>query len=430
MLSIFLSLAASSTVGDITQPYDVDKNGKIGLWEYSGATVPTDDAIILVPPLQHRKGCLWTDAQIPELDTWFINFTLQIPKLEGGQFAIWFNKKYGEQGNLAGGPQQFSGIALVAYAVRDKGGKPVLLFKLYQNNGRQTIDPNDIMNSQVYVDFSRRDPFRISLKFEKKTIKVYTTLSDPRQPIISEQIKEDISENYIGITAQTDYAVMLLHLLDIKFDIQLKQTSSHSATMKKTPHNAKYNPSVERNLRNTNYNLTSTELLLAQKETAKVPEKDVNSLLTVIEEITKANYDVASFSELNSFIRNNILNYTQKWQRRTVKLVERVQNTRDIASAALNYTQQMMEMFRDTMNASLAKTNSKIGDMTNLLNEIGNRGIDENNDLIDLANDVNKKSIVTYLIYAAIGEIVGITILLISATTCCKRRVYGRLLSL
>ncbi|EAY09226.1 Legume-like lectin family protein [Trichomonas vaginalis G3] len=429
MFQLLLSFSAAKTVADVAPPYQLDKNGKIGLWEYSGATVPTDEGIIVVPPLQHRKGCLWTDVEIPSDTMWLINYTLQIPRVEGGQFGFWFISKYGAQGNLAGGPQKFDGIAILAQVAQKEDGKFGFYLNYFENDGTKAINPEDISKNGVFVDFSRRAPFQISIQFLKNKIGVYSPMHTINKGIILEAfLKRDISQNYIGMTAQTDYYTMRLDLLDIKFDVNLKTAARHSATMKTSPHSAKYQPSVSRHLRNSNYNLTLKEADEFEKNQGIVnDEKNIYQLLDVIEEINKANFDVASFSELNAFIRNNILNYTQKWQKRTVKLVERVQNTRDIASSAFNYTHQMMELFRDTMSVSVSKANSKIHDMNALLNEIGARGVDENRELQEMANEVNKHSIGSYLMYAAIAEVVGILILLISAMTCGKNYVYGSL---
>jgi hypothetical protein len=407
----------------------IGDDGKIGLWELGGSSLLQDDMILLVPPIQYRKGCLWTDAEIPSIDVWQMSLTFRISHAEGGSFGVWFVGEYAQEGTFCGGPNVFRGAALVGQVQRTRGHNYGLKLKFIQNTGKDQYNEFD-MTPDAYVEMPSREDFKLTIRFDKGTFKVF---DDGSEPILEKEITVNLKDNYIGISAQNDHLPMKFELHKLQFNLNVRETgdSKRKRSMgnkKPSPH---FTPSKIYRLRNPAYNKTIKEIQLQEESNGELTkEVTAEEIFDIIDEVNRANFDVASFSELNAFIRTNIMNYSQKWQRRTVKLVDRVRNTRNVAGAAMNYTTTMMEAFREQMQHTLSKTNEKLIDFYSLFGEIGSRGIDVNNDMQQIADDINNRSIVTWLIYAAVAEIVGIVLLLIAANTCMKSRVYGRSFSM
>ena len=431
LFSLFFSLSISSTSGDLIPPLLQGPNGKIGLWEIGGSALLDENYIMLVPPIQNRKGCIWTDVQIPESDPWQMTFTFQIPHGEGGNFALWFVSEYAQDGTFCGGPNVFKGAALIGQVVRVRDHGIGLALAFIQNQGIHKYDDFSF-EPDVYFDIQRRSPIWITAKYDHGVFKFYSNFADDNGEeenfLFEKELKVDISQNYIGITAQNERLVMNMNLLSVTFDLDIPHTTNtkRERSMGSRKPSSHFTPSTIYRLRNPAFNKTILEIQKQEESGGAIQEgSSAANIFDIIDEVNRANYDVASFSELNSFIKTNIMNYSQKWQRRTLKLVDRVRNTRNVAGAALNYTQTIMETFRDQMQTTLSKTNEKMTDLYSLFGEIGSRGIDVNNDMHQMADDINKRSIVTWLSYAAIAEVVGIVILLISANTCMKKQVYG-----
>lgn len=431
MLTFFTYLSSSSTSADIDASTlsKVGEDGKIGLWEMGGSALLQDDYLLLVPPIQYRKGCVWTDAEIPSIDVWQMTLTFRIAHANGGSFGIWFVSEYAQEGTFCGGPNVFKGAALVGHVSRARGHKFSVRLNFLQSKGKTHYGDVDL-EPDTYAEIPSRDEIRLTLRFNNG---VFQVLGDNPEPIFQKKLEVDLKDNYIGVSAQNDHLPMEFQLHKLQFNLNVYEPSDNKR--KRSMGNKKpashFTPSKIYRLRNPAFNKTINEIQLQEESNGELTkEVAADEIFDIIDEVNKANFDVASFSELNAFIRTNIMNYSQKWQRRTLKLVDRVRNTRNVAGAAMNYTTKMMEAFHDQMQQTLSKTNEKLTDLYSLFGEIGSRGIDVNNDMQQMAEDINNRSIVTWLIYAAVAEVVGIVVLLIVANTCMKNRVYGRSLSM
>ena len=430
--SLLISFIFSATSADLSPPFILGSDNKIGYWELGGNAVLDENLIMLIPPIQNRKGCVWTDVEIPNKDVWEMTFSFQIPHAEGGTFGLWFVNQYAQDGTFCGGPNVFKGAALVGQIVRIRDHGIGLALSFINNNGNKHYKDFDF-EPDIYFDVQRRTPIWITARYDHGYFKFYSNFADESSNgeenfLFEKELTVDISDNYIGITAQNERLVMNMNLLSVTFDVTVPQhkLGKRERSMGNRKPASQFTPSTVYRLRNPAFNKTIKEIQEQEKSGGIIKEgATVDEIFDIIEEVNRANYDVASFSELNSFIKNNIMNYSQKWQRRTLKLVDRVRNTRNVAGAALNYTTTIMETFRDQMQTTLSKTNEKFADLYSLLGEFGGRGIDVNNDMHQMADDINKRSIVTWLSYAAVAEVIGIVILLISANTCMKKQVYG-----
>ena len=430
--SIFFSFSFSASSADLAAPFSIDAENKIGYWELGGSSVSEENYILLVPPIQNRKGCVWTNVEIPKKDVWEIKVTFQIPHAEGGSFGLWFVSQYAQDGTFCGGPNVFKGAALVGQIVRNRDHGIGLALSFLQSDGHKQFR-DFAAEPDIYFDIHRRTPVWITVRYDNGYFKFYSNFADQTEGgeenfLFEKKINVDISDNYIGFTAQNERLVMNMNLISIEFNINMpnKSTGKRDRSMGNRKPSSQFTPNTIYRLRNPAFNKTIIEIEKQEKDGNAIKEgATANEIFDIIEEINVASFDVASFSELNSFVKNNIMNYSLKWQRRTLRLVDRVRNTRNVAGAALNYTTAIMETFRDQMQTTLSKTNEKFADLYSLLGEFGGRGIDVNNDMHQMVDDINKRSIVTWLAYAAVAEVLGIIILLISANTCMKKHVYG-----
>ena len=113
MLFFLFSLGLSKTIADIEPPIELDSDGTVNLWEFSGSATVYPDSVMLLPPIQFRRGCGWTTVDIPK-QSFGITFDLVISDGDrGSALGIWMIDKYAQDGPLAGGPSVFNGIGLI-----------------------------------------------------------------------------------------------------------------------------------------------------------------------------------------------------------------------------------------------------------------------------------------------------------------------------
>jgi hypothetical protein len=128
--------------------------------------------------------------------------------------------------------------------------------------------------------------------------------------------------------------------------------------------------------------------------------------LDIIEEVHTANDDVASFADLTDWVNDKLLRYAQKWQSRTVKIVERVQKTRNVTGAAWAFTGRMITDFNASLKATVLKTQEKIADINEALSYFADMGIDEGGGLRERAAEVERSWLMRLVVYIAQIEFV------------------------
>jgi hypothetical protein len=178
--------------------------------------------------------------------------------------------------------------------------------------------------------------------------------------------------------------------------IQFKVVSSAETRAKRNAFEWNRNPSSHFQppehlpLRKPYFNFTLAEFEASQAASGVITsDATLDRLFAIIDEVNAASFEVASFSELNTFVNEKLVTYGEKWQRRTIKIVERVQQARNVAGAAWNYTQSMLKTFNATLKDSVLKTSEKIGDLRELLTEQSESGIDEGQGIRHIASEVN-----------------------------------------
>jgi hypothetical protein len=162
---------------------------------------------------------------------------------------------------------------------------------------------------------------------------------------------------------------------------------------------------------------------LVEYEATRLAKGEITSdapaetLFDVIDEVNAANFEVASFSELMNFVNDHLAMYGYKWQKRTLKIVERVQQARNVTSAAWNYTNLVMVTFNETLNYSLIKTVGKILMIEErVIEDVAWSDVDEETHAIQhAAQSVNESSVIRWLIIVAVMELVTLIVFLVIA---------------
>lgn len=409
MFFFLLFSSYSLTQSDLAPPYKQDGDGKINHWELGGGALIEDSSIMLSPPIQYTRGSAWTIVQIPESD-WSIQYEFKISEgTQGGGIGLWFISEYAASGELFGGPVTFNGITFLLH-VQHAG--ELLFLNIYhlQNDGTKQYHMFDLVQYDYQLAIDNKNHIIIKLQFSGENIIVSGT-GDGNADHIKEFFRVtnhiDIKENYIGITAQSDTFTSRFDLYSANFELYEKEgnTKRKAKPIGKQP--SHYQPNDQGRYRSPIFKITNEEA--AKKENGVKTNGTSNVIFDMIEELNAASGAVASFKDVNYILRTRIAVYAQKWQKRTVNLLERVKRSRDVTGAALNYTNELLTSFNATLHESTIKTMNKIVDLEQEIADEAEGGVDRYGEL-DAIKEAATTSMTKTLTYFSIIEIVIVVI--------------------
>lgn len=414
MLLIWLShlvLSIEDTTADLKPPYEITSMNTVGFWEFGGSSLVHEDIIMLVPPIQYHKGFLWTNVEIPQ-GKWGIRYNMRVSEGVGGGFAIWFVDRYGADGELHGGPNSFLGIGIFATIKSYGAGRHNIYFNFIQSTDAQEYKYDNLPKPDAIEMFSD-EPFELEIKYDKNMI----TITYNKKQIISKKLDIDLSQLYTGITAATYRETSRIDVKSIEFILEefspiIDVNKVRNDVSMGQHHSAYFKPEHQSLLRGDQFNITLEELSKyvatggIDSASYTTPKAEMFRVLDVIEELNAQAYQVASFSELNMFVKNNLLPYSEKWQKRTLKVIERVQEARNVAGAAYNFTTEIIKTFNSTLRQSVLKANMKIISLTEVLNENAELGIAEDEKFHEISKEVHNTKLYRILTYIALAEIV------------------------
>lgn len=427
MIRFFLLVIPSLalTTADLSPPFEADENGNVGNWEIGGSAAIFSDKIILVPPIQFRQGLAWTQVEIPS-GAWDITYNMTLHEGNGGGgFAFWFTNKYGANGPIYGGPANFKGLCLIASIKPDNA----LSLIMVQQNGKGMLSINELPHADKVVQYVTGKPFELKISFKGGMVKVFYN----DKLVIQQELTVNLAKRYIGVTAGCRKHFTRIDMNDVYFGLEeQEEIETHEQTIGDNKANAEIENTEIYELRNPVFNVTQKELekfedvnkdkLVIENTT----EASAITVLDVIDEINAASFDVASYSELNEFIQDNMLPYTQKWQRRTLKIVERVQKARDVAGVAMKSTQELLNLFNTTLIQKVFKTSDKIISLTEFMNDVASKGVDEDGEMEAMVNYAKSSKAIQIISICTILEmIILVAFLIITRFSFVKRRLMG-----
>jgi hypothetical protein len=379
MLALFLASSSSSgTTADLFPPFTVAENGKIGFWELGGSATRYDDCIMLVPPIQFKRGSIWSNVELPT-DPFSIDYIFRVHEgTNGGNLAFWYVDRYGADGDLAGGPRIFRGLAVIMTVRRStRGSQASLGWHVIQHSEQTALIPEtEMVQPGLVIPWSRTGPSTLSIAFTADRHLVITlTAGTDRIPIYDGEVTADLAGAFIGLTAQSDIFTSRFDLEGIKFNLVKSSRPREGVSFGDERPKSNYIPEKEAALRNPAF-IKTIQVLMAQLQNVRANFTDseipADEILTVVDELIRASNTVASYSELNDWVRKTLIPYTQKWHRRTAKIVDNIRDARNVMGAAWNYTQQMMWALNSSVLANSRKAAFKMQDLGGLFeNESG-----------------------------------------------------------
>lgn len=382
--NVLLLQFACSITGDLTPPFYPNTRNRIGYWEISNATRISEESIAFP---QNPKGGIWNSLPIP-FGEWSFSASFSVGSGGTGGFGVWLIEEHSAFGSFYGGPTQFKGAAFIGYVIGSE-----LRIKCVQSKGDKafsTYRMNDSYDMAFGIGSSKKR-IDVCVHVLEKELVVECMNSSIALPL-----NTDLSNAWIGITAVSNENDFNIEFLGFKFDEE-EYVAKHRGD-KQQSGIPKFYQRKNGNFRNMHFQIMSKELDAFHEKATE--EKDVFNVLDSIDEFTHALEDVETYNELNTFIRKTLIPYAQGWQRRTFKIVENSQKTKELMSHSFNQTRGLLYIFNNSIHESVSKTDRKI----NLLTEVIN---DNYSDLTNmfLAAQPKESSFLVYAKYISIVEV-------------------------
>ncbi|EAX89452.1 hypothetical protein TVAG_104890 [Trichomonas vaginalis G3] len=253
--------------------------------------------------------------------------------------------------------------------------------------------------------------FKVTLSIFNKSINVtHTDAKDQKVLIVDTPITVDISKCWIGITAMCDDYTSRIELFNATYNTNdiISNRRKQAWTFQGMPisTSSTVQPEKIEKLRNPSFLIMRNELKSYEttKGDLKAANKTIEDYLKITAEFAEVIDEVATYGQLNDFITNTLVPYTDSWHRRTFKIMDAVAKANKIMSVSLNETQSLLYSFNQTVNLSLAKARTKISSIKDILLE------ESEIQFIDQIMTVKKSvsPIVNYLIYISAAEVIGL----------------------
>lgn len=386
MIVAFAALCYGSTVGDISPPYFPDANNKVGHWSIAGSSLIMEDQILLVPSVQFKKGCMWTNCQLPK-DKWSVQVDMQFYQGNGGSdIGVWFIDRFAADGDFFGGPKAFKGLAVLIRAEGDDENNRTLKFYIRESIGEE-LPPNTLDQPDGIFYYDPNEITPIDFEFRGKTITIRSVGdgSDDLLLVCRKDFTVNLKDAYMGITAMNNQLSMRVDVSCIIFE-----TSADTIKMSDIKREVNFDSqqfsgktAQAEGLRNPHLKRVRELAAELKNGTENGREATAEDVIAIADELTMASFDSISYAELNSFVTYQLLPYASKWHRRTLKIVDDARRARDVIGSAWNYTAVLLDGFNSSMQEALSRTASKVVELGDLIRpddiaiELDDGGIEE-----------------------------------------------------
>ena len=152
-------------------PYLAQKDGTVPFWEYSGASIASEEMVRITPSLRSKKGQIWTRAKTT-FNWWEVELMFRVNgkgRIGADGLAFWYTDVKYPEGPVFGSADHWQGLALFfdSFDNDNKGNNPYVMAMV--NDGTKSYDHNtDGINQQLQGclrDF-RNKPFPVRAKIE------------------------------------------------------------------------------------------------------------------------------------------------------------------------------------------------------------------------------------------------------------------------
>ncbi|OHT00691.1 hypothetical protein TRFO_32555 [Tritrichomonas foetus] len=397
---------------DLSPPFVKEWDNSIGRWHIFGDTYSSEENIYLVPKVQSTAGSIWTDAILPKTN-WSAQFNISInhPDRYGG-FTIWYIDEMSVLGPYFGGPASFAGVAVIGF--------------IYQMTSGYFLDIHMIQSEDDHIDhladtlpnpighFNLSDTtteFCFKLEFFDKNVSFYVLNEEENLKLTTQEIKDVIEGNYLGITALNDEYTTSITLKNIVFqkagendEFEAKFNLLRSLSTLDEKRNYPF-ARKKANLRSAQFKQISLDSEICQRLEGNVTyfiNTESKNVFDTISNCIEVAESLATYKSLNELVLSNFNNFSQKWAKRKTKLAQRTKEMNLTISQTFNQTEALINIFKNTIHETLVHSKKKAVHFQEVLEEINQTNF------LDSEPSILFSPFIQFLIFTSASELICI----------------------
>ena len=391
MLIFFFVFSLSDTVENRVF---IQNNGNFtGAWEISGDSGFIGEDFYLVPEKSRSIGGIFYTTPLPESFSAEINMTFEGPTNENPcNLGIWITKDYHQNPIVFGGPLSFEGVALMMvyngsvlnteFRKNDRHGRyisyqyfPTSFEEIYENRLQFRIENREGSNVSVFIRTGQKEKMifnEIPLSSIKKYFLSVTTKNGKHPNVIK------VQSALVSNDPDSDLKPIVAKKVNM-----IKQTKKESGKKGENRNNEKQ--------------------IISSHAT-------VDDVLDQILEFDLFSQEITKMADIRGLIQKEMLPFSDRWQRRSIRLMRETVGLRENLSNTLNNSHALLEKVKQDLEDNIVELMKSYKEVESELYY----GISNSYDLHNEIKEEKKKglhSISEILLYVGIGEL----ILIISA---------------
>ena len=336
-----------------------------GTWEYGG-NASLSDAGLAIP--RDSIGFAWFSRQLPS-QKWKVNATVHLENT--ADFALWFTDNFGLTGESFGGPHLFKGVAVL---VRYNG--TTISLEIRENDGKEEFKPSQFFPR--YECTPKQAKFVIECFFFNHTLNISFGVDGRSELVFSEKLRVALRKPWLGFTAKTQSQVTL-ESVRVKGPKKMKKFTK--------PENETHHES---------------QFLTEMKDkNAKVGVIDV---IKCVDELVTRVDPVADSAYVEKYVRDSLVEFADKWQRRSLNIVTETSELRVQLEFELNTTRDAIEDLKYDVDRVFKKMKKDVHDIESELYFGVLKGYDLDHNIRKTKKELKKSWLIPGLLAVSICE--------------------------
>lgn len=380
-------------------------------WEYGGYTNynATNNHFELVPGDRYSEGFVYFSNRLPRSE-WSIRTVFEFfLDSQLNQFGIWITSRFGQTGEVFGGPSSFTGVAVL---FKFSSGK--LAIEIRQNNGNETYRPivfipqfsKELTRPKISlnISYSNNETLNILLKLHSNKIKksdshqknFYGEKNDNNSKINEFNINEKENENQEFLIFNEKPIVSLSHFW---FGV----TSYNPKDGKPL-----YLNSIRVNGLKNKFNATKIEKTENPKLIQFLNQTSINEMsfkyydvIEYIEALVNISNKMLRQKLLTHFVRSQFIEFADSWQRRSLGATNDAVFLRGIVKNEMFLIEEEISSLSRFVWESFKKFRGELNELTEELIEFY-----ENDSFIKDKKKYNENNLNSFLLYIGLFEII------------------------
>ena len=361
--------------------------------------------IVIAPPLAGHRGSAWLSSPF-ENSAWACEFTFELGDFcGGGSFGVWITSHLGSAGEICGGPRYFRGLSVFGRLLTAENQSQYVQITAAVVDNEDVMKVNEIiittapivspkLNLSIRVSSKNGNLFTIAVKSDSVWIGM-KEIEHPHPP----------HKWYVGVTAMNLKYYMCVSLTAVRFSRNTTfEESKGYVEMSRNPH-IQFGGNTE----NSRWKSVRFDKLNEEAKRIGTPKSESNfsHLIEVMDEVNAAICDLASFREVNYFIRSSLQPHAQRWQKRAIKVVLYTYFIQESVRGVLSENHKLFFQFNQTVEGVTLQSQKNVNEISQIISDVSKQEDEEYSLFVDqVADEVVSRT----LFYGSVAEVVLVAI--------------------